>query len=298
MRFPDIGKRLLFAVPAVPLAWWLINSPVSLTPRSVAIVYPGHLLVILLAFLACYEYIGMLRPLYPENGFWLSYVWLAVQFVLYLTDNQLPYHLGLYMLVMLVAIEAFAWGRYKKRRRWARASLLFSGVAFLYMCAISLLNFYHDTGSFQPLFRHFTSPLLSQLGICLIVFTVVMCDTVAYFVGCATGRHHFSTISPHKTVEGAVGGFCAAVLFAAAGWWFLANQSLPKGLGIILGVLIGVFAQVGDLFISLMKRYFSVKDSSHIIPGHGGILDRFGSLFFTAPAVSIFSWAVSRFIHL
>jgi phosphatidate cytidylyltransferase len=298
MIFPNIGKRLLFVVPAVPLAWLLINTGVSITPRSIAVIYPGHLLVILLALLACYEYIGMLRPLYARNGFWISYVWLGAQFVLYLTDNQLPYHLGLYLLVMLVAIEAFAWGRYNRRRRWVRASLLFSGVAFLYMCAISLLIFFHDTGSFQQLFRRFSHPMLSQLGICLIVFTVAMCDTFAYFVGCAMGRHHFSTMSPNKTIEGAVGGFCAAVLTASVGWWFFANPSLPKGLGILLGVLIGIFAQVGDLFVSLMKRYFSVKDSSQIIPGHGGVLDRFGSLFFAAPAISIFTWAVNRFINM
>lgn len=298
MIFPNIGKRLLFVVPAVPVAWWLINMTVSLAPRSIAVVYPGHLLVIFLTFLACYEYIGMLRPQYPHNGFWISYVWLAAQFILYLTDIQMPYHLGLYVLVMLVALEAFAGGRYNKRRRWVRASLLFSGIAFLYMCAISLLNFYHDTGTFQQLFRHFDHPLLSQLGICLIVFTVAMCDTFAYFIGCAVGRHHFSTISPNKTIEGAVSGFCAAVFTAALGWWFLANPSLPKGLGILLGVLIGVFAQIGDLFVSLMKRYFRVKDSSQIIPGHGGILDRFGSLFFTAPAIAIFTWAVNRFFFM
>jgi len=296
MNFPNIGKRLLFGVPAVPVAWWLINMSVSITPRSIAVIYPGHLLVILLVLIACYEYIGMLRPLYPSNGFWISYVWLGAQFVLYLTDNQLPYHLGLYLLVMLVALEAFAWGRYNKRRRWVRASLLFSGIAFLYMCAVSLLNFYREP--FQQMFGHFASPLLSEIGICLIVFTVASCDTFAYFVGCAMGRHHFSTISPNKTIEGAVGGFCAAVLTAAAGWWFLANPALPKGLGILIGVLIGIFAQVGDLFVSLMKRYFSVKDSSQIIPGHGGVLDRFGSLFFAAPAVSIFTWAVNRFINM
>jgi phosphatidate cytidylyltransferase len=303
MSFPNIGKRLLFVVPAVPMAWWLINVPVSVTPRSIAVVYPGYLLVIALAFLACYEYIGMLRPLYPNNGFWLSYVWLAAQFILYLiyrdapADNPLPYHLGLYLLVMLVAVEAFAWGRYRKRRRWVRASLLFSGVAFLYMCAVSLLNFYREP--FQQMFIHPPGrPMLSQLGICLVVFTVAMCDTFAYFVGCSAGRRHFSTISPNKTIEGAIGGFCAAVAVAAAGWWFLAVPQLPKGLGLFLGVLIGIFAQVGDLFVSLMKRYFRVKDSSQIIPGHGGVLDRFGSLFFTAPAISIFSWVVNRFIHL
>jgi phosphatidate cytidylyltransferase len=297
MRFPDIGRRLLFVVPAVPIAWWIINSPLSITPPAVAVIHPGHLLAILLAFLACSEYIGMLSILYPRNGFWVCHVWLAVQFFLYLTDNQLPYHLGLYILVMLVGIEAFAWGRPKRRRRWVRASLLFSGVAFLYMCAVSLLNFYHEP--FQHMFRHFGGrPMLSQLGICLIIFTVSMCDTFAYFVGCAWGKRHFSTISPHKTVEGAAGGFVAAVIVGTVGWWFLADPALPRGLGIVFGVLVGVFAQVGDLFVSLMKRYFQVKDSSHLIPGHGGILDRFGSLFFTAPALSLFSWIVNRFIHL
>jgi phosphatidate cytidylyltransferase len=297
MKFPDIGRRLLFVVPAIPVAWWFINSPLSVTPPSIGVIHPGQFLGILLAFLACYEYIGMLRPLYPINGFWVSYVWLAVQFFLYLTDNQLPYHLGLYVLVMLVAIEAFAWGRPKRRRRWVRASLLFSGIAFLYMCAISLLNFYHEP--FQQLFRHPSGyPMLSQLGICLIVFTVAMCDSFAYFTGCVWGKHHFSTISPNKTVEGAAGGFIAAVVTASIGWWFLANPALPKCLGLLLGVEIGVFAQIGDLFVSLMKRYFQVKDSSRLIPGHGGILDRFGSLFFTAPAIALFSWIINRFILL
>jgi phosphatidate cytidylyltransferase len=294
MSLPNIGKRLMFVVPAVPIAWWLINMTFSVVPRSIAVVYPGQLLAILLTFMACYEYICMLRPLYPHNSFWISYLWIAMQFILYLTDNQLPYHLGLYILVMLVALEAFLGGRYNRRRRWVRASLLFSGVAFLYMCATSLLNFYREP--FQQMFVHFSNPLISQLGICIVILSISLCDSFAYFVGCIFGRHHFSTISPNKTIEGAAGGFCAAVLTASIGWWFLADPHYPKGLGILLGVLIGVFAQVGDLFVSLMKRYFRVKDSSQIIPGHGGILDRFGSLFFTAPVISIFSWAVNRFI--
>jgi CDP-diglyceride synthetase len=296
MSLPNIGKRLLFVVPAVPIAWWIINMTVSLVPRSIAVVYPGQLLAILLAFLACYEYIGMLRPLYPHNWFWLSYLWLAIQFVLYLTDNQPDNHLGMYVLVMLVALEAFLGGRYNRRRRWVRASLLFSGVAFLYTCAISLLNFFREP--FQQMFVHFSHPMLFQLGICLVVLSVALCDSFAYFVGCAIGKHHFSTISPNKTIEGAVGGFIAAVITTAVGWWFIADPQLPRGLGILLGILIGVFAQVGDLFVSLMKRYFRVKDSSRIIPGHGGILDRFGSLFFTAPAVAIFTWAVKRIFYM
>ncbi|MBN2037065.1 MAG: phosphatidate cytidylyltransferase [Chitinispirillaceae bacterium] len=294
MSFPNLGKRLMFIVPAVPIAWWTINTPVSILPRSIGVLYPGQLLVILLTFIACYEYTRLLRSLYPGNGFWLSYLWLAFQFVLYATNIQLPYYLSFYVLLMIVAIEAFAWGRPRRRRRWVRASLLFSGVAFLYMCAISLVNFYY--APFQQLFIKFSHPMLSQLGICLIVLTVALCDSFAYFVGCTWGRHKFSTISPNKTVEGAIGGFIAALITASVGWWFLATPAMPKGLGFLLGVLIGVFSQVGDLVVSLMKRYFQVKDASDLIPGHGGVLDRFGSLFFTAPAVSIFCWIVNRFV--
>jgi phosphatidate cytidylyltransferase len=300
MTFPNIGKRMLFVIPAIPVAWWIINTTVSVIPSGIGEVFPGQLLVIVLALLACYEYISMLRLLYPRNGFWVGYLWLALQFILYIVNDQtnykLPYHLGYYILLLLVALEVFGWGRLNRARRWMRASLLFSGVAIIYMCAISLLNFYH--APFQGLFRRIDGPLLSQLGICLIVLAVALCDSFAYFVGCSFGKHRFSTISPHKTIEGAAAGFVAAVLTASIGWWFLAAHGLPRGLGILLGVLIGVFAQFGDLFVSLMKRYFRVKDSSNLIPGHGGVLDRFGSLFFTAPALSIFAGIVGHIFRL
>jgi len=301
MTFPNIGKRLLFVIPAIPIAWWVINaSPFSIAPAWLAVIRPirpGHILIIVLSFLACWEYIGMLRILYPRNGFWISYIWLALHFVLYFFDIQPPHYAAFWVLLLLVAVEAFGWGRFKKTRRWMRASLLFIGVAIIYMCAAALLNFYNE--AFQKLFpRIFEAPMLSQLGICLVILAVCMCDSGAYFIGCSFGKRRFSIISPRKTIEGAIGGFVAAVLTASVGWLFLADPRLPKGLGILLGVLIGIFAQIGDLFVSLMKRYFRVKDSSHLIPGHGGILDRFGSLFFTAPAISIFSWIVSRVIHI
>lgn len=212
MGFPNLGKRLIAIAPAIPIGWWIINSTISLLPRSVGTLFPGQLLVVVLTMVACAEYTKLLRALYPNNGFWLSYLWLAVQFGLYFTNTQLPYYLSFYGLLMLVAIEAFAWGKPRRRRRWVRASLLFSGVAFLYMCAIALLNFYGDP--FQKLFIKFSHPMLSQLGICLVVLTVSFCDSFAYFAGCAFGKHHFSTISPNKTIEGAIGGFTAAVITA------------------------------------------------------------------------------------
>jgi phosphatidate cytidylyltransferase len=108
------------------------------------------------------------------------------------------------------------------------------------------------------------------------------------------GKHHFSTISPKKTIEGSIAGLLAAVLVSSIGWYFLANPVYPRWLGLFMGIIIGVFAQVGDLLVSLIKRYFRVKDASTIIPGHGGILDRFDSVFFTAPVLWLFSWVVGR----
>ena len=112
-----------------------------------------------------------------------------------------------------------------------------------------------------------------------------LCDTFAYGVGRTLGRHKLvSTISPNKTVEGAIGGVLGAV---AAG--FLSKLSFASYLGwvdaIALGVLVGIFGQVGDLIESAMKRDAGIKDTSRIIPGHGGVLDRFDSFLFTVPLI-------------
>lgn len=291
MKLANLGKRLLFVLWAAPLGWWAINSHLSLLPKTVALIYPGHVLAILLTVMAFYEYFGMLKIFYPFNGFWLGYLWLGLQLLLYFKNSPLPSNLGVYLLLMLVAFETFIWGKRNLRRRWVRASLLFSGTLFLYIAGISMLNLYREP--FQSLFRTFPNPMLSQLGIVIVLGSVFLCDSLAYFIGSAFGKHHFSTISPKKTIEGSVAGLVAAVLVSSIGWFYLANPVYPKWLGLMMGIVIGIFAQVGDLLVSLMKRYFRVKDASAIIPGHGGILDRFDSVFFTTPVLWLFSWLVS-----
>jgi len=106
-------------------------------------------------------------------------------------------------------------------------------------------------------------------------------DTTAYAVGKAIGRHKLCPkISPGKTVEGAVAGLLATTLVAAAmGRWL----GLPVTYGVVLGVTLAIAGQLGDLSKSVMKRQAGVKDSGTIIPGHGGVLDRFDSLLFSAP---------------
>jgi hypothetical protein len=132
--FSNLGKRLLFALWSIPLGWWFVNSSLNLAGwiTSEVVILPIHILIVLLIMLSCYEYTRMLQIFYHANAFWLSYVWLALQFYLYFHNEiNLPLQLSLYLLLVIVALETFVWGKHNKRRRWVRASLLFIGNVFL-----------------------------------------------------------------------------------------------------------------------------------------------------------------------
>jgi phosphatidate cytidylyltransferase len=114
----------------------------------------------------------------------------------------------------------------------------------------------------------------------LLIGTVVVSDSMQYYTGRLLGRHPLApAISPKKTVEGAIGG----VIFGTAFLTLVGARVLPfSGYGplIVLGVLVVVFGICGDLFESRLKRTAGVKDSSALIPGHGGALDRVDALLF------------------
>ena len=118
--------------------------------------------------------------------------------------------------------------------------------------------------------------------------SIWVCDSAAYFAGRAFGKHRlFERISPNKTWEGALSGFLAAVLmFLLARQLVLPYLSWAQAL--VCGILIGLFGQLGDLVESLMKRDSGVKDSSSLIPGHGGVLDRFDSILLVAPVLFLY----------
>jgi phosphatidate cytidylyltransferase len=116
----------------------------------------------------------------------------------------------------------------------------------------------------------------------LVGLSMVTADTGAYFAGKSLGKHKLCPdISPKKTVEGLIGGLICTLIFTGLTGPSWANLSIVQSLG--LGLLLTVTAVLGDLFFSTCKRYVGMKDSSAIIPGHGGILDRFDSLFFSIP---------------
>ena len=118
----------------------------------------------------------------------------------------------------------------------------------------------------------------------LLFVTIWISDSAAYFVGKSLGRFKLAPrVSPGKTWEGAAAGFVAAVLAVLGGRsWFL-KDALSLPLAIALGILIGIVGPVSDLAESVIKRAVGVKDSSSILPGHGGVLDRFDSFLLTAP---------------
>ena len=111
------------------------------------------------------------------------------------------------------------------------------------------------------------------------ILAVVASDAAALLIGSRIGRHPFFTnISPKKTVEGAVAGVVGSVIVMLIGVSAVLGHSPIHA--IVLGVLVGVSAEVGDLVESQMKRLAEVKDTSHLIPGHGGVLDRIDSILF------------------
>lgn len=123
----------------------------------------------------------------------------------------------------------------------------------------------------------------------LVVYAAVFaCDTFAYGVGRLFGRHRlFERVSPKKTWEGAFGGLFGAVLACLVCRLLFADfLSLRTAIG--MGLLLGSLGQAGDLVESLLKREAGLKDSSQLIPGHGGVLDRFDNLHLAAPAAYIF----------
>ena len=119
----------------------------------------------------------------------------------------------------------------------------------------------------------------------LAFFLTWACDTAAYGFGLWLGRRRLlPAVSPKKSVEGSIGGLLAAVAAAhVARLWFAPYLDVAHAT--VLGLGVGVFAQVGDLAESLLKRVSGTKDASALIPGHGGVLDRFDSLYFSGPLV-------------
>jgi len=195
-------------------------------------------------------------------------------------------YLGVYQVTLTIAVVIFMglmasviWARGVSGRPLVSLSVTVAGIAYPALVTYMYPLRYHDYA------------VGALAGTVLVMFPIAVTwanDTGAYTFGRLLGRHKLiPSVSPAKTVEGAIGGVVVAVLGA---WLYvqflmrpLAELSLmPMGI-VLFAVVIGVVGQMGDLAESLLKRDAGVKDSSRLLPGHGGFLDRFDSLLFVLP---------------
>ena len=163
-------------------------------------------------------------------------------------------------------------------------SLLFNfGKANLVMTLTSVFG-----GVILPLMFSLVIPLrTAEKGDFLILMPFIaawMTDSGAYFAGSFFGKHKLcELISPKKTVEGAIGGIIACIISLVLFAYFIKLDVNLIAFGAI-SLVLSVLAQVGDLSFSIIKREYNIKDYGFIMPGHGGVLDRFDSTMFTIPA--------------
>jgi phosphatidate cytidylyltransferase len=293
----ELALRTLFAVVAAPLALWIVLAGGA----------PLAALLAVVCALGAWEFYRIARA---AGSHPLSDAGIALAGLVPLAVHAS--YLGVYTVrpaawavVVLLVMAASIWLRGVGGRPLAAVGTTLLGVVY----TAGMLSFgyairYHDTVAGYDIVaaRHLT---LGPLGVrvppggVLLIFPLIVTwasDIGAYFVGRTIGgRKLIPSVSPGKTVSGAVGGLVAsmlvALLYARAVLVPVASLGFTPWGALLFGGLISVAAQVGDLFESLIKREGGVKDSSRIIPGHGGILDRFDSLIFVLPvAYLLLGW--------
>lgn len=255
---------------------------------TIGIVYEGNwlffIMMVLLTLVGWYEYSNLVSTLKARLADRFGAIWLVLFFA--------AYWFGSYHAMMVLALVLMGWlllrtvffHRLVKPvdSAYSLYGILYIGSGFLAMLALrsgtigSYLTPYFDTVMLEP----------SRFILFLLIFSTWASDTVAFAVGKSFGKTKLCPqISPGKTQEGAIGGFVGTILIALF-FALIFKFSLLHALAI--GVIIAVMAPLGDLVESILKRVCGVKDSGNIIPGHGGVLDRFDSLLFAAPAVYVY----------
>lgn len=231
------------------------------------------LLVFFLAVIGLFEFLRMakVQPLSVAGVLayllMISLLWPSLSFTketgVILPDLVLP------VTLLLLLYAVFRKNQFHiEHAALALVGALYIGYGFAYMAALRNLP---DTGLMLTV---------------LVILGIWATDSGAYFMGKAIGKRKlWPAISPNKTIEGAAGGLLAAVLVVMAVNVWIGGISLDKAL--IIALVSGIAGQLGDLVESAIKRHFEVKDSGQIIPGHGGVLDRFDSMILVFPVLHL-----------
>lgn len=233
-----------------------------------------------------WEYFGMIGSVqtYPAEkkyGYRIFYTLTGFLFfvILMFSANQIIDNLFLYLLILILSLifltEIFSGGK----RNFQNSALNITGIIYI---ALPLGLLHNITGLFERNQDWHQGQII--LGMLLLVWTN---DTMAYIIGSQTGKHKMApAISPKKSWEGFFGG----MIFSIAAGYILSVfvQLLTVTDWIIIALIMSVIGTVGDLFESMLKRNLNLKDSGNLLPGHGGLLDRFDAFIFSIPFVFVY----------
>jgi phosphatidate cytidylyltransferase len=233
---------------------------------------PFFITVSIITVLAVREYTRMLqiksKPLFTL----LSLSSVLIVFNVYLISNNynyLPY--GIIFFIIIFSLYIYHLYNYEENKFIKNLSYQLFSVIYI-GGGLSFAVFLRDLN---------LEPFINTSALWLVLIATWLTDSGAYFVGKKFGKKSMAPIiSPNKTIAGAVGGILTTALFIIAAAYFLEILNIYY---IVFAFLFPAVAIMGDLFESCIKRNFNVKDTGTIIPGHGGILDRFDSFIFTAP---------------
>ena len=283
--------------------WQRVLTIVVYAPAVVIALYFGELLFfitvlagVFISLLEIYNMYNLYSQKHHDN-FYYGYL-LAVLLLLavYLPEGRYTWENNIFLLLSAAVIVFFVLELFCKKIFFLRSgffyllrSVLYTGLMYVHLILLRA----------QP----------QGFEYCLYLFGVIWAnDILAYLVGVVFGRHPLAPdISPKKSLEGSAGGLAGAivvsVLFSmftglsfSVGGWPVTINALPINVGqaVFLGAAISIFAQMGDLIESLLKRALQVKDSGSLLPGHGGVLDRMDSFVLTFP---IFYYFVVYFVR-
>ena len=272
MKMNELTKRIIVAAIGIPL--------------GIILMYFGgivfNIVILLISLVAIWEFYELAKkkgyPAEYQLGIALGIIPMIPYMIFTIQGDLLntpktPEEIGLVLFVcifILLLVPLFL--LFKKKENY----LAVIGVTFMGFFYVSLPFF------FLVLLRNLDNGFYWTI---LTFATIWICDSAAFFFGRKFGKHKLApSISPNKSIEGAVTGFVvSAASFILAANYLISEVSLIKVT--VIGIVIGIFGQLGDLIESKLKRDVGVKDSSNIIPGHGGILDRFDSIIFVIPFV-------------
>ena len=253
----------------------LLSGIVLAALALILIITGGELLLVSAFVISCIGMYELYRVFAAEKSVLAAAGYLAAAvYYCNLEWNFIPDILMLFMafIILLMFVYVFAYPKYHSRQVMA----VFFG---LFYVAVMLSYVYRIRELSRGLYLAFLVFLCSW-----------GCDTCAYCVGMLIGRHKMSPkLSPKKSIEGAVGGVLGSMLLTLLYTWiFREPMQIGTNEMLLLSAISGIGAlisMVGDLAASAIKRNYGIKDYGKLIPGHGGILDRFDSVIFTAPVI-------------